>query len=65
MDRLGNISRHIERNVVFQTFREVPADFLHRLFHVIGYFHSIGTRKHVDTQYGSITSIDTTFSRIG
>ena len=44
MDRFGNISRHIERNLIAQSLREVLANLIHRLFYSLGHFHRIGTR---------------------
>ena len=65
MNRLRDISGHIEWEVVFQTFRETFADFLHGLFDVLRHFHSVGSRKHVDSKNGCISSVDTTFRAIG
>ena len=60
MNRLGDICRHIERNLITQSFRKVSADFFHRLLYILSHFHRIGTRQHVNTQYRCILPIDTT-----
>ena len=61
MDRFRDVLRHIKREVIFQSFREVLANLCHLFFYAFGYFHCIGARKHIDSQYGSIACIDTTF----
>ena len=62
MNRLGDIRRHIKRNFIAQSFRKVPADLFHRLFYILGHFHRIGTRQHINTKYSGILTINTTFS---
>ena len=64
MNRFRNICSHIERYLVTHSFGEVPADFLHGFFHAFCYFHSVGSRQHIDGQYRRILFVDGTLGVI-
>ena len=59
MDGLGDVGGHVEGEVVGQPFGEVLADFRHRLLHVLGHLHGVGTRQHVNAQHGRVAAVDT------
>ena len=61
MNRFGNIGRHIERNLIAQSFRKVLANLIHSLFDPLGYFHRICSRQHINAKNSSILAVDTTF----
>ena len=61
MNRFGNIGRHIERNLIAQSFRKVLANLIHSLFYPLGYFHRICSRQHINTKHSGILAVDTTF----
>ena len=56
-----NVSGHVERNLIFQSFRKVLADFVHGILYIFCHFHSIRSRQHVDTEYGGVAPVDTAF----
>ena len=61
MNRFGNISRHIERNLIAQSFRKILANLIHSLFDPLGYFHRICSRQHINAKNSGILAVDTTF----
>ena len=61
MDRLGNICRHIKRDVVGHPFRKAFADLFHCSLDIIGHFHRIGSREQKDIHYGCITAVYSAF----
>ena len=65
MNRFGNIGRHIERNLIAQSFRKVLANLIHSLFDPLGYFHRICSRQHINAKHSGILAVDTTFRVIG
>ena len=65
MNRFGDISGHIKRNLIVQPLREILADLFHGFLYPPGNFHGIGTRQHINAKYGSILTIDATLRTIG
>ena len=64
MHGLGDILRHIKREIILQALREVLADILHRLFHLRGDLQSVRSRQHIDTQDSGVLPVDPTLRRI-
>ena len=60
MNRFGNIGGHVERNLIAHALGKIPAQFFHGFLDVLGHLHRVGSRKHIDTQHGSIASVDST-----
>ena len=60
----GNISRHVEGNLIAHPFREICTDFLHSSLYALRNLHGIGPGKHIDTENGSILTVDATLRAI-
>ena len=60
VDGFRDVSRDIERDVITYSFRKIFTDFFHGFHHVLGHFHGIRTGEHVDAEYGSILTVQST-----
>ena len=65
MDGFRDVGGHVERYLIRQPVGEIPADFIHGLFHAFCHVHGIGTRQHVNAEHGSVAAVDAAFRVVG
>ena len=65
MDRLRDVGRHVERNLVADALGEVVADLLHGRLDQRRHLHGIGSGQHVDIQHGGVPAVDAALGIIG